>query len=58
MNVEIRQHERGYIAYSPEYDCYGDGDTQEAALKDLEEVIEDLIAVYEEVRNGETYNSD
>lgn len=51
MKVEIRQYERGYIAYSPEYDCYGDGDTQEAALKDLEEVIEDLIAVYEEVRN-------
>lgn len=33
----------GYIAYLPELDCYGDGDSLEEAIHDAYSVAEDLI---------------
>ena len=35
----------GYIAYIPELDCYGDGETVEAAIADVYAVAEDLIEI-------------
>ena len=51
MEIKVEPCECGYIAYSPKYDCYGDGKSKEEAIKDLKAVIGDLIAIYEEVRN-------
>ena len=35
----------GYIAHIPELDCYGDGETVEAAITDVYAVAEDLIEI-------------
>lgn len=37
----------GYIAYNPEMDCYGDGETPQEALADIMAVTEDLTAIAE-----------
>lgn len=38
----------GYIAYIPQLDCYGDGETIEDAIKDVRQVAEDIIQLANE----------
>ena len=40
----------GYVAYIPELDCYGDGETIEQAIADVYAVAEDLIEIAREDR--------
>jgi predicted RNase H-like HicB family nuclease len=44
-HITITECEDGHIAHLAEYDMIGDGDTPEAALKDLAEVWEDIMTI-------------